>query len=97
MVSESANALIWFETNFYFFVITESLRMYPPVPLLIRKANKDYHIEGSKHVIPKGQQVIIPLVAFHYDDRYWDEPKSFNPDRFATLSDRKNGAFLPFG
>lgn len=71
--------------------------MYPPVPLLIRKANEDYHIEGSNHVIYKGQQVIIPLVAFHYDDRYWDEPKRFNPDRFSTHSNKKNGSFMPFG
>lgn len=71
--------------------------MYPPVPLLIRKANADYQIEGSKHVILKGQQVIIPLVAFHYDDRYWDMPKRFNPDRFATILNRKSEALMPFG
>jgi cytochrome P450 family 6 len=68
-----------FKQTFYF---TETLRMYPPVPLLIRKANFDYKIPDSSHVIHKGQQIIIPLVAFHYDERFWKEPESFFTERF---------------
>lgn len=78
---------------------TESLRMYPPVPLMIRKANVDYKIPDSSHVIPKGQQVIIPLVALHYDERFWNNPQVFNPDRFATEEtlNKRSGKFLAFG
>lgn len=78
---------------------TESLRMYPPVPLMIRKANVDYQIPNSDHVIPKEHQVIIPLVAFHYDERFWKNPEQFIPDRFETAEaeNQKNCKFIPFG
>ena len=73
--------------------------MYPPVPLLIRKANVDYKIPETDHIIKKGQQVIIPLVAFHYDERFWEEPNKFNPERFNTdeALNRKEGKLLHFG
>jgi cytochrome P450 family 6 len=78
---------------------TETLRMYPPTVITVRTASSDYQIPGSRHVIKKGQQVIIPVIGIHYDDRYWENPSEFNPDRFTAeeIAKRPNFAFLPFG
>lgn len=73
--------------------------MYPPAGSLIRKASEDYKIPNSKHIIPKGMQIIVPAYAIHYDERYWENPKKFNPDRFTpeNCENRPNEVFLPFG
>jgi cytochrome P450 family 6 len=66
---------------------------------IARKASTDYQIPNSKHVIKKDTLVIIPSIAIHYDDRYWQNPQEFNPDRFSVeeTAKRPNFAFIPFG
>lgn len=39
----------------------ESLRIYPPVPMTVRKANKSDHVDGT--FIPKG--TLLNIVASH--------------------------------
>jgi cytochrome P450 family 6 len=73
--------------------------MYPPAFVTARKALKDYQIPGSKHLIKKDCQVVIPLTGLHNDERYWKDPRKFDPDRFNAeeTSTRPSFAFLPFG
>ncbi|CAO1432985.1 unnamed protein product [Diamesa hyperborea] len=80
-------------------VVNESLRKHSPVFLLVRKANHDYQIPNSKHIIPKDMQVIIPTMAFQHDKEYFEKPDEFNPEHFNAeqISKRPNLAFLPFG
>lgn len=75
------------------------MRKHPPVFLLVRKANHDYQIPNSKHIIPEGMQVIIPTMAFQFDKEYFEKPDEFNPEHFNAeqTSQRPNLAFLPFG
>lgn len=75
------------------------MRKYPPVFLLVRKANADYQIPNSKHIIPKGMQVLIPIMAFHSDKNFYEKPDEFNPEHFNAeqTSQRPNLAFSPFG
>ena len=35
--------------------------------------------------IPKGMQVLVPIIAMHYNPDYWPEPKKFIPERYAAL------------
>lgn len=65
----------------------------------MRQAHSDYKIPGSKHVIKKGMQIFIPNMAIHYDERYWENPKEFNPERFTSeaIDKRPNFTFAPFG
>lgn len=78
---------------------TETLRKYPPALILMRKAIHDYKIPNSKHTIPAGTQVMIPSSAFHYDERYWDKPNEFRPERFSQeeIEKRPNFVYTPFG
>lgn len=80
-------------------VVNETLRKFPPGFAIFRQATKDYKIPNSKHVIPKGRQLMIPVISFHYDEAYWKNPDDFNPDRFTAEETAKgpSGVFLPFG
>lgn len=77
----------------------ETLRKYPPGFITIRKASEDYKIPDSKHTLKKGTQIMIPNIGIHYDERYWKNPKTFDPDRFTPeeAAKRPNLAFMPFG
>ena len=84
--------LVYLET-----VLREALRMNPPVNATSRVCTKDKVVIEGLH-IPQGAIPFIPQVALHRDPRYWEEPKSFNPDRFsaAERSKMKPFSFMPF-
>ena len=51
--------------------------------------------------IPQGTQIFINHWAFHYDEREWEEPTAFKPERFldgdGNFIHGLNISFLPFG
>ncbi|XP_063894848.1 cytochrome P450 6B7-like [Helicoverpa armigera] len=80
-------------------VFDETLRMYSIVEPLQRKATRDYQIPGTDVVIEKDTMVLISPRGIHYDPKYYDNPKQFNPDRFDVeeVGKRHPCAYLPFG
>ncbi|XP_011865322.1 PREDICTED: cytochrome P450 9e2-like [Vollenhovia emeryi] len=86
-------------------VINEALRMYPVGVVLDRLCLKDFELPpalpGMKpFTIKKGQGVWIPVYGLQHDPKYFEEPETFDPERF--LGERKKdnlncGAYLPFG
>lgn len=82
-----------------FITVLEALRKYPPVPLLIRKASKDYPVPGSDVVLPRGTSILIPAYSIHHDPEYFPNPENFEPERFSAeaTATRDNVTFLPFG
>ncbi|XP_053665893.1 probable cytochrome P450 6a13 [Anopheles marshallii] len=79
--------------------INETLRKYPPLPLLPRLSCKAYKIPGSDLVIPPRMKIHIPVYGIQRDERYYPEPDRFDPDRFAPerIAERHFSTFLPFG
>lgn len=76
--------------------IQESQRYYSAVPLIMRTALEDDTVNG--HRIRRGTTVLIPVHAIHHDERYWDNPETFDPNRFMPDAPRPHrSAFLPFG
>ncbi len=74
-------------------VIAESLRLYPPVPIMLRDVLADDTLGG--YPVRAGSVVAcIPYLA-HRHPGHWDEPEAFRPDRFAAGDDLP--AYLPFG
>ncbi|KAG5668821.1 hypothetical protein PVAND_016744 [Polypedilum vanderplanki] len=80
-------------------VVNEILRMYSSGSILIRQAAKDYKVENTKHIIPKGADVWISMIGIHYDEKYWKNPYKFDPERFTQeeIAKRPNYCYAPFG
>jgi cytochrome P450 len=78
-------------------VIEETLRLYPPVWMLPRRALHDDVIGGYR--IAAGCDVLVSLYSMHRHPAFWPEPDSFRPERFRdnSLAIRASGAYLPFG
>jgi cytochrome P450 family 6 len=82
-----------------FILSTETLRIYPPGPFLIRECTKKYKIPGTNVTIEKGTSIIIPVIGLHRDQKYYPDPEKFDPDRFSEEMKNKKPQFtyLPFG
>ncbi|KAH9617608.1 hypothetical protein KSS87_014609 [Heliosperma pusillum] len=80
-------------------IIKETLRVHPPVPLLVpRESIEDCQIHG--YDIPSKTRVIMNAYAIGRDSNYWEEPNVFKPERFENSSiDYKGNDFelIPFG
>uniref|UniRef100_V5GHY9 Cytochrome P450 6a2 n=1 Tax=Anoplophora glabripennis TaxID=217634 RepID=V5GHY9_ANOGL len=80
-------------------VIDEALRMYPPLSFVNRECVEDYKVPGEDLVIEKGTLIFIPIVGYHYDKEYYDNPNKFDPERFTEENKRTRHpyAHIPFG
>ncbi|XP_055549756.1 cytochrome P450 4d2-like [Wyeomyia smithii] len=67
-------------------VIKESLRLFPPVPLIARLATENTEIEDI--IIPKGTCVCINIFEMHRDPEYFEDPECFIPERFESLGEK---------
>jgi cytochrome P450 len=77
-------------------VFREALRLYPPVPMMVRE-NTCSEAFRDRDVAP-GAQVVLSPWHLHRHERIWDRPDEFNPDRWQTEAGRACGrdAFIPF-
>lgn len=66
--------------------ITETMRMYPGLPLLNRECTKEYQIPGTDQTIKRGTQVIISNLGLHMDEEFYANPGKFDPSRFEDTS-----------
>lgn len=78
-------------------VILESLRLYPPVPLLTRLATRDTRL-GAHH-IPAGSVVVYSPYCVQHQSGLYPEPDRFDPDRWdgTTYPHQPRAPFLAFG
>ncbi len=61
-------------------VIDETMRLYPPIPLLTRQASKREKIRSRN--VEKGAIVAVIPWLLHRHRLYWDKPDHFVPERF---------------
>ena len=78
-------------------VIKETMRIYPPMPVTIRRSLKDGTL--GRYRIRKGDIILVGTLAAQRDPRYWGpEPDRFDPEQFTTdkIAGRPRHAFIPF-
>jgi cytochrome P450 len=78
-------------------VLKESMRLYPPAPLLARQAIEDIELGGER--IRRGMSVVMPVYAIHRHTRRWSNPDVFDPSRFSPEKEAaiERYQYLPFG
>jgi cytochrome P450 / NADPH-cytochrome P450 reductase len=78
-------------------VIKETMRVYPPMPITIRRSLKDGTL--GRYRIRQGDIVLVGTLAAQRDPRYWGpDPDRFDPEQFAMekVVNRPRHAFIPF-
>ena len=77
-------------------VFDESLRLYPPVPAIQRKATTGAIVGGLS--LPAGAVVLIGTYNLHRHPAFWRDPECFRPERWLD-GERPAArcAYLPFG
>jgi cytochrome P450 len=78
-------------------VLQESMRLYPPAWVIERSAINDDNIGG--HKIKAKSMISVCVYAIHRNPKYWENPETFDPERFLPENEAKrhNFAYLPFG
>ena len=78
-------------------IIDETLRLYSPAALITRHALAGDNICG--YSIPVNSLVMANIYATHRHSAYWEQPETFDPDRFSPDHPCKGActAYFPFG
>ncbi|MDP4991548.1 MAG: cytochrome P450, partial [Marivita lacus] len=77
-------------------VFRETLRLYPPVPMMVRETTKADTFR--KRAIPKAAQLVLSPWHLHRHTRLWHDPDAFDPARWQTDEARQSArdAYMPF-
>lgn len=74
--------------------IKETMRLRPTVPVVARVLHEDLEVMGWR--VPAGAAVAANILGVHLNERVYDDPHEYRPERF--LGNRPDPfAWLPFG
>lgn len=87
----------WARLTYTHQVFEETMRLYPPVHTIARRAIADDVVVG--HKVLAGSDVIVSPWLLHRHRKLWHDPERFRPERFAASEkeQRDRFAYLPFG
>lgn len=77
-------------------VFREALRLYPPVPMMVREAACPERFRDRN--VARGSQIVLSPWHLHRHERLWDKPDDFDPARYGTENGRTclREAYIPF-
>ena len=77
-------------------IVDETLRLYPPVHVTNRAIVADFDLDGF--TLPAGWEVLIPEYVIYRDERHFERPAEFLPERWADRSRLRlnRRAYFPF-
>jgi cytochrome P450 len=78
-------------------VLSESLRLYPPAWMQMRFVAKEIELDGVR--LPVGTLVMMSQWVIHRLPEIWDDPEVFRPERWDPENEQHipPGAYFPFG
>ena len=74
-------------------VLAEALRLYPPAWVITRRTLSEFTVEGF--TIPANSLVIVSPWLVHRNQKAWEQPLQFLPDRFESGAPQLG--YIPFG
>jgi len=76
--------------------VREALRLYPPVPMMVREAARPETFRNRP--VPAGAQVIVSPWHMGRNEHIWPDPHEFRPDRWAedTTRAQARDGYIPF-
>ncbi|XP_011029060.1 PREDICTED: cytochrome P450 81D11-like [Populus euphratica] len=78
-------------------ILNETLRMYPPAPLLVPHESSEECLVGGFR-IPRGTMLSVNMWAIQNDPKIWPDPTKFRPERFDNPEGgRDEFKLMPFG
>lgn len=85
------------EPDFLELVLQETMRMFPPAPILYREVIEPFALAGER--LEAGTGVWICVQVLHRDPRSFESPERFLPERFGAEARARvpPHAYLPFG
>jgi len=79
-------------------VIKESMRLFPPAPVVARRVETDVELGG--YTFPKGAVINLMIYSIHRLPEYWPRPEEFLPERFIKGTEMNGtcnlNAWMPF-
>lgn len=75
-------------------IVDETLRLYPPAWATPRETTEAVTLGGYE--LQAGTQLMCPQWVLHRDERFWDDPETFDPGRWMEETDRPEYAYFPF-
>jgi sterol 14-demethylase len=77
--------------------VKESLRLHPPLFMLVRTAKEDWIYKD--YFIPKGSWVLVSPTVAHLMPGVFQDPELFDPSRYSPEreEDKRDFAWIPFG
>lgn len=77
-------------------VVRETLRLYPPVPMMVREAAQPEIFR--ERPVPVGAQLVLSPWHLHRHERLWQRPDEFDPGRWETPEGKASAreAYIPF-
>lgn len=74
----------------------ETLRLYPPVPMMVRENRCPFSLRGR--AVAAGAQIVLSPWHVQRHERLWDRPDEFDPGRWQTEAGRTSarGGWFPF-
>jgi len=75
-------------------ILNESMRLRPPVGVMMRKVSKDTEVDG--YFLKAGRLAIFSIFNLHHHAYFWQQPEQFDPERF-LIPENRRFSFMPFG
>ncbi|KAG6448726.1 hypothetical protein O3G_MSEX005696 [Manduca sexta] len=78
--------------------LMETLRMYPPVPIIARHLKQEVTLPSNGKKIPAGTTLVVATFKLHRRSDVYPNPEKFDPDNFLPerSANRHYYAFVPF-